>query len=481
MAINKNADSKKSEMAEKAKRIIKSENTVKPQVKTKAAQQKEEVIAKGFHPTAVTFLQNELGINLNDLSLNTIYDIKAGRVTEPLAVKVTPLVYDRVKKEVREMPPIQAIASMRFVFPYDNHFKPVALDKEHKVFVASYPCHDYILKVDPFMEQQQIEESMTVQHSIELPKFSTEQIMALESIGINENRLYGNTFNAVDMDTKLSIHQGEAFEVDGYVRTSFGVLNISGQAKLVECPDGSFKAKFQPQEPVSQTKDSILDIISVRRLGNLELDFFERDSSGRVKTDVYDLPILNKAGEDIVTYGVAFEAVDGYLHKMEYDAKEKKFKDVIQKEKYQVSVINGGLCATKMRKVNDLDQNGKPVKTTFNGKEVDKYHYEATDVRINSDGTVRVGTEDLKFRTAQDLENYKRGKGGVVEGATWQSYNEKGGKSKQIKYDAYIIPDNQKNGFAKIFSPSTSQKLIERNKTQLKQVPKKKQNFSVKF
>jgi hypothetical protein len=198
-----------------------------------------------------------------------------------------------------------------------------------------------------------------------------------------------------------------------------------------------------------------------------------------MKTDVYDLPILNQAGKDLVNYGVSFEPVDGYLHKMEYDAREKRFKDVIQKDKYQVSVVNGGLCATKMRKVNDLDQDGKQIKTKFNGKEVDKYHYEATDVRINADGTVKVGNQDLKFKTKQDLENYKRGKGGIVEGATWVSYGEKGAKAKQVKYDAYVVPDNQKNGFAKAFSPSTSQKLAERNQVKLTKAPKRKQNFSL--
>lgn len=481
MAINKKADSKKSEIKEKAKASAKAERTDRRQVQSNDEQKRDELISTGFHPTAVKFLKDELGIDLSTLPLSTVYDIKAGRVTEPLAVKVTPLVYDRENKEVRQMSPIQSVSSMRFVFPYDNHFKPVALDKDHRVFVASYPCHDFVQKADPSMEQTPSAAPVTEAASQqELPKFTQAQVMALEGIGINENRLYANAFNALDMDTKRSIQQGEPFEVNGYVKTSFGVLNVSGQGKLVEGKDGSVMAKFQPQEPVAQGKNNILDIASVRRIGSLELDFFERDSNGKVKTDVYDLPILNKAGKDVVTYGVAFEPVDGYLHKMEYDAKEKRFKDVIQKDKYQVSVINGGICATKMRKVNDLDQDGNPVKTTFNGKEVDKYHYEATDVRINADGTVKVGNQDLKFKTPQDLENYKRGKGGVVEGANWQQHGEKG-KTRNVKYDAFIVPDNQKNGFAKAFSPSTSQKLIQRNQEQVKQAPKKKQNFSMGF
>ena len=477
MAINKKADSKKSEMTEKAKKNAKAAEPKKAFAKGSEEQKRAELIEKGFHPTAVAFLKKELGIDLNSLPLNTVYDIKAGRVTEPLTVRVTPIVYDRSTKTAKEMPPIQSVSSMRFVFPYDNDFNPVALDKNHKVYVASFPCHDFIQKAEPSLETQQGAAEAPAKK--ELPKFTAEQIMALEGIGINENRLYATSFNALDVETKRDILEGNVFNVDGYVRTSFGVLNVCGVGKLVEGPDGTARAKFQAQEPVKMEKDCILDIDSVRKMGNLELDFFERDANGKMKTDVYDLPILNQAGKDLVNYGVSFEPVDGYLHKMEYDAREKRFKDVIQKDKYQVSVVNGGLCATKMRKVNDLDQDGNQIKTKFNGKEVDKYHYEATDVRINADGTVKVGNQDLKFKTKQDLENYKRGKGGIVEGATWVSYGEKGTKAKQVKYDAYVVPDNQKNGFAKAFSPSTSQKLAERNQVKLTKAPKRKQNFSL--
>lgn len=489
MAINKKADSKQSKMKEntekrtssKAKSTAKGTSAKAGKGKTAEteAQKRDELIAKGFHPSAVKFLKDELGIDLSSLPLNTVHDIKAGRVTEPLNVRVTPLVYDKQAKEVRQMPPIQAVASMRFVFPYDNDYKPVALDKEHKVFVASYPCHEYLQKADPSVTEAAVAAEAVSEEQKELPRFTAAQVMALEGVGINENRLYANSFNAIDVDTKRDILAGEVFDVNGYVRTSFGVLNVTGQAKLVESKNGEVKAKFQSLEPSVPGKNGILDIASVRRMGNLELDFFERDQNGKVKTDVYDLPILNQAGKDLVTYGVSFEPVEGYLHKMEYDSKDNRFKDVITRDKYQVSVVNGGLCATKMRKVNDLDQDGNQIKTKFNGKEVDKYHYEATDIRVNADGTVKVNGQDLKFKSPEDLDNYRRGKGGVVEGAKWLSYPEKGGKPKEITYDAFIVPDNQKNGFAKAFSPSTSQKLIERKAP--KKTARKKQNFSMGF
>lgn len=486
MAINKKADSKQSKMTEKASAKVqtgesksKGRSQAKP-AKMSDAERRDELVSTGFHPTAVKFLKDELGIDLGALPLNTVYDIKSGRVTEPLDVKVSPLVYDKEKKEVVKMPPIKSKASMRFVFPYDNDFKPVALDKEHRVFVASYPCHQFVQKADPsaqFMEDPG-QQAKTAERK-ELPKFTSAQIMALEGIGINENRLYASSFNALDVETKRNILEGEVFEVNGYVRTSFGVLNVNGEGRLVQMKDGSVRAAFEAQEPVKQGKNDILDINSARRSGNLELDFFERDSSGKVKTDVYDFPVLNQAGKDLVTYGVSFEAVDGYLHKTVYDSKEKRFKDEVEKDRYQVSVVNGGICATRMKKVFDLDQDGNKVKTTFNGKEVDKYHYEVADVRVNSDGTVRVGQDNLKFKTEADLANFKKGIGGTVVGAKWQEYGEKGTKPKEITYDAYVVPDNQKNGFAKVFSPSTSQKLQERNAP--KQKTRKKQNFSMGF
>ena len=483
MAINKKADSKQSKISEKAAKA-QQRATAKPQQKTEVntdAKKRDELISKSFHPTVVEFLKKELGIDLNTLSLSTIYDMKAGRMTEPLSVKVTPLAYDRSTKEMREMLPIQSTASMRFVFPYDNDYNPVALDKDNRVFVGSYPCHDYIQKADPsevFAAKDDMPQEEKEQQ--ELPKFSQEQIMALEGIGINPNRLYSHAYNALDIDTKRSILKGEAFDVDGYVRTSFGQLYVCGQGKLITDAKGNVKSKFLSNEPKAQGNNRVLDILSVRRKGDLELDFFERDANGRVKTDVYDFPILNKAGKDLVTYGVSFVPIDGYIHKMEYNSKEKRFEDKTTREKYQVSVINGGLCATKMRKVVELDKNGKPVMTSYNGKEVEKYHYEVTDVRLNADDTIKIGKDNLKFKTPADLENYKRGKGGLVEGASWKEYTD-GKKEKVVKYDAFVVPDNQRNGFAKQFSPSTTAKLTEGNAVKKSVQKKQKQNFSMGF
>ena len=106
MAINKKADSKQSKMTEKASAKVqtgesksKGRSQAKP-AKMSDAERRDELVSTGFHPTAVKFLKDELGIDLGALPLNTVYDIKSGRVTEPLDVKVSPLVYDKEKKEV---------------------------------------------------------------------------------------------------------------------------------------------------------------------------------------------------------------------------------------------------------------------------------------------------------------------------------------------------------------------------------------------
>lgn len=443
-------------------------------------QKRDELIRTGFHPTVVEFLKNEMGLDLSKMPLSTIYDIKYGRVTEPLEIKVKPLVYDREKGERVEAAPLKSISSLSFVFPYDNNYNPIALDDKHRVFVASYPCHDFIRKAEEAGATANVEAK---EENKALPKFSNEQVMALEAIGINGDRLFSTNYNSLDVDTKLAIAAGEEFAFDGYVRTSFGGVNIAGIGKLSEMQDGTVRARFQSNEPVTQGKNDILDILSVRRIGSLELDIFERDSKGKMKTNEFDQPILNQAGKDLVNYGVAFEPVTGYTHKTEFDSKKGTYVNTIKSEKYQVTVINGGLCATAMKKVNDIDKDGNNVKTTFNGKEVDKYHYEVANARVNENGTVTINKKEVSFKTDNDLKNFKAGKVAVVSGAEWISYGEDK-KGKKIAYDAVVYPDNQRNGFAKAFSPSTSERIIsERQVKAQKKVtkPAKKQNFSLGF
>lgn len=441
------------------------------------AQKRENVITAKLHPTAVTFLKENFGIDVRDpkLPLATLYDIVEARVTAPLEYVVTPIIYDRSSKKAVEGQPLNCVGSLRFIFPYDKKtYKPIPIDEHNKVYVASFPCHEYLQKVD-VSEAQSVATPAQEKATGELPKFNTAQIQALEGIGIKEDRLYSDGFNALPVSVKRDILAGQPFDVNGTVRTSFGAVNITGQAKMVTLADGTVRTKFEPRYPEPLKQDSVLDIMSVRRIGNLELDFFERDPRGKVKTDVYDMPIINKAGRDLVKYGVTMEPVYGYLHMKEYDNKEKKYVDVPKKARYHAAVVNGGIFASQDRQVPDLNEDGTQQTTMIAGKEQKKFHYEVSDVRVNKDGTVHVGSDDLKFASESDLKNYRAGIGGVVVGAKWHNFKD----NTDVVYNAWAVPDITKNGFAKVFSPETSKAIIESHEK--KAVVAKKQNFSMGF
>lgn len=460
--------------------VVKQSRTVasKPTQMTDA--QKKAEALKAFLPENLKYIKDVFGLDLESkhVSAKVVADIAAGRVTDPVELVVRPLAYDKDKKETVEMPPIKVVASVKIVLPYERGtFKQVPHDDEHRVFFASYPCFDYLVKDNASeIEEQQVQEKQ----KLENVSFTKDQVKALEALGIREERLYPG-YNSLSADVKAAIAAGQPFPVTGSVRISDGTsdskidVNLNGMAQMRTTSGGQVITKFEPQYPVEQGKNRVIDLLNIRRVGNIELDFFERTPSGSVKTDVYNKPIINKAGKDVIRYGVAFGPVDGFIHKRTYDKKEHKFVDSVEKAKYQVSVVNGGLCISPMEKVFEKGQDGKPVMTKVNGKDVEKYHYEVRDARIK-DGKVYVNGEYLEPASAKELENYKKGLGGVFKDAKWTEYKE--GKKVVTKYDAFVVPDNQKNGFAKSFSPTASAKIV--SELDNKKVGKK-QNFSMGF
>ena len=253
-------------------------------------------------------------------------------------------------------------------------------------------------------------------------------------------------------------------------------VNVNGKAKMVTRKDGTVLTKFEPQYPVVKQNRQIVDLLSVRKIGNLELDFFDRDPKGHVKKDVYGNPVINQAGRDLIKYGVAFGPVDGFIHKRVYDPKMHEFRDSVTPDKYQVTLVNGGLCPTRMKKVMELDQNGNQIMTVSRtGEDVPKYHYECADAKV-SGGKVRIGNQELEPATPKDLDSYKRGRGGVFKGCEYTDLKTK----KRVVYDVFAVPDNQRGGFAKGFRPSVSEELIKRQQDAKKTVSKK-QNFSMGF
>ncbi len=438
-----------------------------------------ELLSERFHPEAVKYLNDVFGIDLADTRIpdSVVYDIAAGRVTEPIEAVVTPLTWSRSEKKAVQMPPVKVVDSFRFVLPYDpaTH-KPVAPSADKPVFVSTYPCYAYLQKADPSQAAERTEEAGEAK--AEPVSFSDAQVQALEGIGINPDRLYANSFNAVSQEDKQAMAEGRPFELSGTVRISDGSrdsrvsVNLAGMARMVTMDDGSVKVKFEPRYPVQMRANDIVDLMGVRRIGNLELDFFERDGRGHRKSDVYGNPIINAAGRDLVRYGQAFAPVDGYIHRREFNRATGKVEESISRGKYQVSLVNGGICATAMQKVLEEDRNGIPVMIIdLAGRSVQKYHWEVAGAHIGEGGTVRVDSQVLRPASEYDLEAYRRGRGGVFKDYVFTDH----ATGKTEKYDAFLVPDNRRGGFARAFSKKVSAELIARRE---EKSAVRKQNYS---
>lgn len=426
-----------------------------------------------FHPDVKAWLKENLDINVESsrqVSTADLFNMLQGKVTSPIESVVTPLSYDRELKQAVEMPKIKSVSSFRFVFPMEEG-KMTAPDKDHPVFVQNIPCRPQLEKGDGIREAAPAPAREADEDKG--PSFSEAQIMAAEGVGISRDRLYGG-YNHLPMDDKKAIAAGEPFDVDGAVRTSFGTLNVIGRARLVTDADGGVSARFESSRPEGREAGLIVDLMSGRRQGMLELDLFQRDSQGRVITDVNRVPLMNRAAENLTRYGVAMEPVAGYVHTREYDKKEKKWVDKVQRHDYLVSVVNGNLYATRMKAVPDLNPDGSKV--TYkdrSGKDVERTHPEVVLSRVK-DGKVFIdggSGKALEFASPKDEENFVRGRVAFVKDATYHDFKSK----KDETYEAAVVADNRRAGFAKPFTPQTSRELKAR--TEVRQAPRRKQNF----
>lgn len=421
---------------------------------------------KGFHPDSVTFLKEKLGLDLDRLEVRDLYDLLTGKLTKPLELVVIPMVYDRESTKNVEMPRIKTVASIRVIFPTKNG-KQVAPDgKDKRIFVSTVPCRPYIEKaVTP-------ETGATVKAASkderENPTFTESQIMALEGVGIDRSRLFGG-FRYLSKDTKYDILDGKRFYVDGAVRTEFGTVNVIGEARLRE-ENGKPVADFATTYPEEKSDKKVIDLLDARFMGILELDIFRRSGEGRVITNVNGAPMLNRAGENLVSYGMAMEPVRGITHVHKWSDKEKKFIDTIQTAWYQVTAVNGNLFATKMKEVKEKAEGGE-----------EKIRLECAQLRTSETRDKvyldNYSNEPLMFASERDMDDYMCGKGGVVVGAKFHDFKAK----KDLVYDAFVVPDNTRGGLGRQFSPDTSKKLIERRDKSMSAIRSKKQNFGIGF
>ena len=399
-----------------------------------------EKALKGFHPTVVDWLKDNLRLDLrsNSVPVADIYKLSRGEFAGPFSMVVTPKVYDASKKEAVDGTPLQVYDSLRVAVPM-SYGKPVAVDDDHKVYVQTVPCRPLVElaapgedlggEVSPIKDERET-------------KFSESQLMALEGIGIGRDRLYGG-FNHLSRQEKLDILDGEIFPVSGVVKTDFGIVNVNGQGRLITDGDTA-RAVFEPTYLEKRTKDLVVDLESARIVGTMEVDIYERTPDGRRKKDVNGDFILNRAGENIRDFGASLEPVDVRLHKRVYDSKEKVWKDSHETNKAYVKVVNNSFYIMPLRE-NEAKELELPVVRFMRDKEG-----ELTDKLL-----VLGQKKPLKVASKEDMENIRKGYGGVVCDVEY-----KGKDGKMVKYDAFVHIGE--SGYGEKFSPASTEAILRR-------------------
>lgn len=448
------------------------------QVEMKAATTRESLI-KSFHPAVAGALKESLGLDIEQFDMESLYDILQGKFTKPIPLILTPLAYDVDKKEMVSMPKIQSINSLAFKFPYvlvkgeDGKSVPqmAAPDKDHPIAVRSVACRPYLEAVSEPSEEQAPAPSVEAETaaSKDSVKFSKEEEMALEGIGISRERLVFGNYNKISSAMKQAIRSGEEFPVYGSVRTPLGSIDVAGYGRL----EGG-KAMFQPNEWEKREEGLVIDLMEARHIGNMDIDIYSRDSTGNIRKDINGNPKLNFGAETLVKYGVALEPMTAYVHTIKKDEKTGKYSPTIEKRTVQVSVLNGSLVATPMKAV--LKEG------VWKGEKDAVEHYEAASVRLDKNGRVYIDGERGKvfdFKSKEDRENYVRGIGGVVRDVPVKNF----ATGKVMMYDLFVVPSNQRGGFGHKFSPSSTEKILEDLKrhqaVSQKKTVRRKQNYQL--
>ena len=432
------------------------------------------------------FMKEKLGLDVNDrrqVSDSNLFDLIQGKVTSPMDLVVTPLAYDREKGANERMPKVKLMSSLRIEFPRDKETRKfVPIDATHPARVSTVPCLPYREKAEGYEAEAPAQAPAAQRGAKEGPTFSEAQLRALEGIGIDRNRLFAGP-NPFNREEKEAIASGEKFFFTGAVNTEAGLLRVAGEGKLV-----GDRALFETSYPEKRSDNLVLDITEARKIdlvtkdegrAVLMLDFLERDAYGRAKTDVNRQPKLNQAGTNLVEYGMAMEPVVGVI---KYRAKNDEGKWEVKEGEprhYQVTALNGSLHVTPMKEVKDLAPDGTVI--TYkdrHGKTVEQTHPEVynsmvKDGKVYVDGFTAKGAARVDFASKEDEAAYRQGKAAVVKGHVFYDH----GANKEVTYDAVVVADNRKAGFAHAFSPSVSKAL--REKLHPAKPVRKKQNFSM--
>ena len=452
MAISKKKN--KTEAAQKT-----SPSKAPSQSRLRADDQRQKALAV-FDPSVLDWFKDKLNLDVAQMPIAEIWKLGRNELTSPQRLVVTPKAYDAESKTQVDMPPIQVIASIRAVLPSEKG-KPVALDSKHTVFLQTVPCTPYVELAKPGEAAEEV--SAPARTDDRMPEFTESQKMALEGIGISRERLYDG-YNHLSRQEKLDILDGEIFPVMGNVKTDFGFVNVSGEARLTTDADGKASVVFDPYYPEKRVEGMVIDIETARHIGMLELQLFERSGDGKIKVDASGAPILNKAGENILSYGVALEPVEGRTFKRTRDANG-VWNTTYDSAMYNVFAVNGSLFAQRLSKKEILGEDGNKVEMDV-----------VPNARMKDGKLFIIGEkEPLKVGSEADRVGLLTGRGGVVQGVTYKDYKSKG----NVTYDAFVYINE--SGFGTKFSPATTEKFLKARKASEARAAKTTTRRKVRF
>ena len=392
--------------------------------------ERDKFISDNFLPGDADYLRNEFGIDLHDMKAVGYYslrDIQKGLTTnDALFFTVVPFANGH------SFNPVDVFASIQVIWPFENGKRvPISVENNVLPFVKTFPFREMVLDGNDDVENEE-------KGVLENVNFSKAQLNALKGIGIDDNVLLG-----LPQSVKKDIVEGREFSCAGTVMTAHGhFVNLAGPGQLETSADGKIAiAKVRYNTKSVLDNNLVLDISSVRTVGNIRLDFFERDPNGNPiyekdengKVKEPKKPKLNQQAIDLNDYGYSFNPVKGVRY-----GRDGKISDVY----CDVSVVNGGLYIAQRRKIVE--------KNPIDGKESEALEPAVSHVSVREGKRgVFYGNNHVPFVSAADEAGYRSGKGGRVE--------TKDGV-------LYAVPDPSRAGFAKVFDKEKSANLIERFK-----------------
>lgn len=261
-------------------------------------------------------------------------------------------------------------------------------------------------------------------------EFTEKEMQALEGVGIERDRLFPGSFNALSYDERAALAAGGPVAVDGVLHTSFGQVNVIGMVSLDRDGEDGVTASFESTVAQSDRESLVVDLNGASRQGRVEFEFFKEEDGKRV---------LTEAASNLLAYGNALMPVEGVRHDRKWDEESHRFKEEKTVSKYVLSVVNGNVLASPLNA-------SQEVYGRMDRKDPDR-------VLIDGNGEGR----SFEFVSKADLDSYRKGFGGVVRGVVFHDQKH----DRDITYDAFVVADPSRAGFARQFSPDTTRRILE--------------------